>query len=394
MQILRNIAAVSITGILLTALACLIFNKPVSKITVVSLGPGRVKPQIAVEGKRVFMIAPDGSLWRWGYVSPWATGHTCPCRLGTNSDWAKIALGSQRTLAIKTNGTLWTLMPLGTTNLTARQIGEESNWMAIAAGLCHFVALKADGSLWTWGTNNVNQIGTGSMEEQDIPIRVGEDGDWVSVAASQDFTVAVQRNGSLWAWGSSCLPTWPPTPMSQIGTETNWVEVYAVTYEFVARKRDGSCWMGGSSTPWLMALLNLQRPLQWGELAHAEELDAWRPIAFGSCAFGLASDGSLHGVGINWGGILGGPPSKVRKGPVQVGSGHDWQILGGNGWTLAGMTTDGGVWAWGERLDGIRRVPPVMHTAAKWLNTWGINFTWSVRTNFSSKPEQILQFRF
>ena len=84
-----------------------------------------------------------------------------------------------------------------------------------------------------------------------------------------------------------------------------------------------------------MAFLYLQRPLQWGELAHAEELDTWRPIAFGSCAFGLTSDGSLHGVGINWGGILGGPPSKVRKGPVQIGSGHDWQILGRDGWTLA-----------------------------------------------------------
>jgi hypothetical protein len=41
MRILGKIAAVLITGILLTALAWLIFSKPVPKVTVVSLGPGR-----------------------------------------------------------------------------------------------------------------------------------------------------------------------------------------------------------------------------------------------------------------------------------------------------------------------------------------------------------------
>ena len=104
MRILGKIVAVSMTGILLAALAFLIFSKPVSKVTVVSLGPGRVKPQIAVEGKQVFMVAPDGSLWRWGSVWPWAKPTL------VLAGWGPILIGHRSLLVA--NG-YWPLKPTG-----------------------------------------------------------------------------------------------------------------------------------------------------------------------------------------------------------------------------------------------------------------------------------------
>ena len=62
-----------------------LFAVATPSVRVVSIGPSRVKPQIAVNADRVLLLAPDGSLWRWGEGIK-------PHRLGTESNWRAIAL--------------------------------------------------------------------------------------------------------------------------------------------------------------------------------------------------------------------------------------------------------------------------------------------------------------
>ena len=347
-----------------------LFAVATPSVRVVSIGPSRVKPRIAVSGDRVLLLAPDGSLWTW------AEG-TKPRRLGTESDWQAIALSLSDCVGLKTNGTLWQWQKTpGGSPIALSQLSPASHWQAVTADNLGFAALRDDGTLWTW---------------RGTPVQFDDSTNWVSIAGGYGHTAAVSRDGTLWVWGQ--FYSGQPIGATQFGNDTNWMAVYGATYELMARKRDGSCWMGGSSTPWLTNLLALQRPLQWGEMAPIKEIEDWDSFAFGSCALGLRSDGTLHGFGVNWAGILGSGPFRVRKGPVQITARRDWVAVGASGWVAAGLTADGTVWAWGKRVDRRSLLAQVKQNAAQWLRPLGITLNTAATDLTSPRPMPILQFR-
>ncbi len=61
-------------------------------------------------------------------------------------------------------------------------MGTDTDWVAVACGAWHTVALKSDGSLWTWGYNGWGQLGLGDNTRQAHPHAGGTDTDWVAVA--------------------------------------------------------------------------------------------------------------------------------------------------------------------------------------------------------------------
>ena len=52
------------------------------------------------------------------------------------------------------------------------QVGVANDWTAIAAGWSQSLALKSDGSLWSWGYNNVGQLGLGDTTDRHVPTKV------------------------------------------------------------------------------------------------------------------------------------------------------------------------------------------------------------------------------
>jgi len=72
--------------------------------------------------------------------------------------------------------------------------------VAVAVGANHTIAVKTDGTLWTWGINYCGQLGDGTTTHRNIPTCVGVDSKWKSVAAGWDNSIALKTDGSLWAW--------------------------------------------------------------------------------------------------------------------------------------------------------------------------------------------------
>src|SRR3990167_335955 len=135
-----------------------------------------------VSDLRVLAIKTDGTLWSWGSNAfgqlgqsiAYTTHRSSPMQVGTLSTWSRIAGSNGHSHAIKTDGTLWSwgYNPNGQLGLgdqgagvaTSRsspvQVGTLSTWSVVAAkGLNYSLALKTDGTLWSWGKNNNGQLG-------------------------------------------------------------------------------------------------------------------------------------------------------------------------------------------------------------------------------------------
>ena len=144
-------------------------------------------------------LKSDGTLWTWGDNSKGQLGNgnttgtdsNVPVQIGSATDWIAIAAGKDHTLAIKRNGTLWawgrnyyivTGGQLGLGDKLNRfaptQVGADTNWAHVAAGSYHTVAVKTNGTLWTWGENSQGQLGLNDTAERLFPTQVGTDTNW------------------------------------------------------------------------------------------------------------------------------------------------------------------------------------------------------------------------
>jgi alpha-tubulin suppressor-like RCC1 family protein len=93
-------------------------------------------------------LAPNGSLWAWGYNNLGQLG------LGDNTE-----------------------------RHSPNRVGGDLDWAAVSAGSSHPLALKADGSLWAWGQDAYGQLGLGNdTSNRPTPTRVGTDSDWAAIS--------------------------------------------------------------------------------------------------------------------------------------------------------------------------------------------------------------------
>ncbi|MCL2188393.1 MAG: hypothetical protein FWC16_07785 [Defluviitaleaceae bacterium] len=70
----------------------------------------------------------------------------------------------------------------------------------IATGSNTFI-IKDDGNLWGWGSNRHGQLGDGTTEDRNSPIKIMEN--VIAISAGGSFTMAIRNDGSLWAWGNN-----------------------------------------------------------------------------------------------------------------------------------------------------------------------------------------------
>ncbi len=238
--------------------------------------------EISVGMNHCFAIKSNGSLWGWGLNSGslfsiggllgdgTTVDHLIMVQIGTDLNWKKVSTAQYHTLAIKTDGSLWSwgsgtngILGHGNTNdlLIPTKVGIDTNWQFITNDIYISFAIKTDGSLWAWGENQNGQLGDGTLVEQHSPKKIGSTNDWKQVSTGGGATIGggkqhthgVKVNGTLWGWGNNSggyLGNGSTSDVSiptQIGTNSDWIAVSDGTSSTYAIKTNGTLWATGDN---------------------------------------------------------------------------------------------------------------------------------------------------
>lgn len=304
----------------------------------VSLATNQGTLEVAPTLGGVFLVLPDGTLWRLGVAGGFATRAAQPTRIGADADWAMAAGGNNGVVAIKRNGELWQAGWNGGTGPASRafqRVGTETDWRWAARCDTASAALKQDGSLWTWGVSaGASSVGDPALPNRPIPTRVGTN-TWRTLATdgSNYGFLGITAEGQLQAWGKPHQPgrDFPvPTP---VHPDPGWVSVSLNLF----LHSGGVLWTG---------------PVRWAEAIDAPgnlqpALTNTAPGRFavaGASLYEIRLDGSLwchprpHLPAFAQ--IPGGTPGRV-------GDRHDWVRLWHGAGTVVGLTADQTLWIWG-----------------------------------------------
>ena len=309
-----------------------------------------------------------------------------PTQVGTVGGWQSIAPGEEHTLGVRADGTLWawgdnSAGQLGIsgnasapdTTWAPVQVGTDTNWQQAAAGSDYSLAIKTDGTLWAWGDNALGKLGIPGVGSPGVPLQVGTDSDWAQVACGSSHTAAIRTDGTLWTWGDNSDgelgrtvdSSHPSDAPGQVGSEHDWKFVVcgdelADGGFTVALKTDGSLWAWGQDDSGQLGLGASPLPGPNVTVPTRSGSGTWESVACGNDSGGpfvlaIRSDGTLWGWGGN-NGQLGVADITPRSSPVEIGTDSDWASVAAGGrygnQFGAALKTDGTLWTWGDSFTG------------------------------------------
>jgi alpha-tubulin suppressor-like RCC1 family protein len=316
--------------------------------------------------------AVGGTPWAWGYnnygqlgKAPTLNVSTTPIEITGLENVIAIASGSNHSLALKSDSTVWAWgynnfgqLGNGTAinSLVPFQVSSLNGIIAIAGGQYHSLALKSDGTVWTWGYNYYGQLGSRSTDDSSIPVQVRNVSGVIAIAGGYSHSLALKSDGTVWVWGSnskgqlgigSTNKSSGPVQLSGLSGVT---AIAGGFYHSLALKSDGTVWAWGYN--------------QDGQLGDGSTNTSYVPvqvnglnsviaIAGGSDhSLALKSDGTVCAWGYNGYGQLGNGTTDNSSVPVQVtGLNGITAIAGGSAHNLA-LGFDGTAWDWGYNYYG------------------------------------------
>lgn len=159
-------------------------------------------------------IALDSSRHVWVWGDHGAEVSFSPGQLPGLSDVVAVAGAYQLTVALKKDGTVWSVGygAAGQRGNGAAESSSEpvmviglSDVKAITARYMDVMALKNDGTVWNWGDNHYRQLGNPAFnqEEENKPVRAGTLTGIAAIAAGGSHSVAINSNGTVWTWGQN-----------------------------------------------------------------------------------------------------------------------------------------------------------------------------------------------
>jgi hypothetical protein len=311
------------------------------------------------------------ALFSWGNGSSGNLGvnnrtyYSSPVQiLGTT--WSSIATGYRHSLAIKTDGTLWSW---GYNASFAGQLGQNNlinysspvqipgtTWRSIDGGDYHTLATKTDGTLWAWGYNFGGRLGLNNTTYYSSPVQIPGTTWSSTIACGAQHSLAIKTDGTLWAWGFNYygvvgqgdnIPY--SSPIQIPGTTWSSISSGNSSRNSFAIKTDGTLWAWGYNTQGALGQNNRT------DYSSPRQIPGttWRSV---SSAYNhvmvTKTDGTLWVWGFNQSGELGQNNTISYSSPVQI-SGTTWSSISADQTLYLATKTDGTLWSWGDNDKGV-----------------------------------------
>ena len=154
-------------------------------------------------------VKTDGTLWTWGTnqcgelgINTLVNRNSPGTTSGGGANWCQVNAGCGHTAAIKTDGTLWTwgcnsAGQLGDATITGRSSPGTTalggtTWRQVSSGCAFTLAVKTDGTMWSWGRNSNGQLANGTLIDTSIPSQtVDYKNTWIEVSVYDCHSVGL-----------------------------------------------------------------------------------------------------------------------------------------------------------------------------------------------------------
>ena len=320
----------------------------------------------------------SGKAFSWGYNSDGQLGNSntgspskVPVAVKNLTGVKSVKAGGRHGLALKTDGTVYAWgynfhgqLGNGTNDSSNVPVRVKiNNVKAISAGYDHNLALKEDGSVWAWGYNYSGQLGRGTSglgTDSNVPVKVASLGTGAKgIAAGIDFSLALMKDGTVRSWGgnsSGQLGDDTKDPRNTPGAVTGLTSVKALAAD--------------STAPHVLALLQDGTVRAWGYNSHGQlgdgttgtdrttpvvvkNLSGVAGIATGDeHSLALLGNGTVKSWGDNVFGQLGNATNDSSSTPkVVIGLSNVRSISGGHEHSLA-ILESGEARSWGSNSSG------------------------------------------
>lgn len=332
-------------------------NDTVNKSSPVQVGALTNWLVMALTNRSTLAIKTDGTLWSWGRNDYGQLGQniastvniSSPVQVGSGTTWSKVAGGWRHVLATKTDGTLWSWgandygqlgQNIATTinRSSPVQVGALTTWLNVACGWYHSIAIKTDGTLWTWGYNTYGALGINvGIGNYSSPKQVGALTTWASASGGIEFTAAIKTDGTLWSWGRNqngqlgqniAYNISRSSPV-QIGAQTYWAYVSCMEAAVAATTTNNYLFTWGRNSQGQLGD-DTSGPYASKSSPSAVGSAVWSRVSVNSISeascIATRTDGTLWTWGYNNPGQLGLGNITNYSSPKQVGALTTWLI--------------------------------------------------------------------
>ena len=178
-----------------------------------------VQPMIATGGAHTCRLASTGSASCWGDNSSGelgdgsTTSSVTPVPVSGGIAFTTIAAGGSYTCGLDRDGAAYCWgtniggeLGNGTTVQNASVPGPVSgglSFVGLAAGTNHACALTRDGAAYCWGSNELQELGTGDTVRRLVPTAVSGGLSFSTLAAGGDHTCGIAKSGAAYCWGGN-----------------------------------------------------------------------------------------------------------------------------------------------------------------------------------------------